>query len=280
MSAIGRLTRNFVVPSMEAVLGRRNLVRFARLLTMESRLDTGNDMADNGETLVHRVLLNQKSAENELVVFDVGANVGEWTKRLIDHSGATKFIVHAFEPASATFSILTKNLADLPSRVLLLNQALSNEVGTASFYVVGAGLGINSLHKGPGQVESTERVQLNTVDAYCRNANISRIDLLKIDAEGHDLSVLEGARAMLQARAISMLQFEYNHRWIESRHFLKDAFELLSPLGYKLGKITGKGIEFYPQWHFELESFREGNYLACLPEWPDRFPQIKWWNLE
>jgi hypothetical protein len=61
---------------------------------------------------------------------------------------------------------------------------------------------------------------------------------------------------------------------------LKDAFELLLPLGYKLGKITGKGLEFYPDWHFELESFREGNYLACLPEWSSRFPQVKWWNLE
>lgn len=280
MSATGRLIRKIIVPSIQALLGRRNLVRFARLLTMESRLDSGNDMAENGETMVHRVLLGDVSAGRQLVVLDVGANAGEWTKRLLDQAGAANLTVHTFEPASTTYALLTKNLAGFSSRVLLLNQALSNEVGAASFFVVGAGLGTNSLHKGANQVESTERVQLNTVDAYCRDTKISQIDLLKIDAEGHDLNVLEGAKAMFEARAISMVQFEYNQRWIESRHFLKDAFELLLPLGYKLGKITGKGIEFYPEWHFELESFREGNYLACLPEWTDRFPQVKWWNLE
>jgi len=84
---------------------------------------------------------------------------------------------------------------------------------------------------------------------------------------------------MLEAHRIQVLQFEYNQRWIDSRHYLKDAFELLEPLGYKLGKITPRGIEFYPQWHFELETFREGNYLACLSEHVDLFPQIRWWNL-
>jgi FkbM family methyltransferase len=175
--------------------------------------------------------------------------------------------------------MLTENLSNYASRVVIQNQALSNQVGTASFFVVGAGLGTNSLHQGNTPVESSESVRLNTVDAYCQEAKISRIDLLKIDAEGHDLLVLKGARSMFQSRAISLVQFEYNQRWIYSRHFLKDAFDLLQPLGYSLGKITRKGIEFYPGWHFELESFREGNYLACLPEFRDRFPQVKWWNL-
>ena len=280
MSAAGHLTRKIIVPTIQAFLGRRNLVRLARLLTMESRLDGGNDMAENGETMVHRVLLKQVPSGRGLVVFDVGANVGEWTKRLFDEAVTAKLTVHAFEPASSTYEILTKNLAALGSRVLIVNQALSNEVGTASFFVMGAGLGTNSLHKGAAQVESSEQVRLNTVDAYCHHSKISHVDLLKIDAEGHDLNVLEGAKSLLQAHAISLVQFEYNQRWIESKHFLRDAFELLLPLGYKLGKITGKGIEFYPEWHFELESFREGNYLACLPEWQERFPPIKWWNLE
>jgi len=75
-----------------------------------------------------------------------------------------------------------------------------------------------------------------------------------------------------------MLQFEYNHRWVFSRHFLRDAFEFMRPLGYEIGKVTPKGIEFYAGWHPELETFREGNYLACRAEWVNRFPRIEWWN--
>ena len=42
-------------------------------------------------------------------------------------------------------------------------------------------------------------------------------------------------------------------------------FELVQPIGYKLGKVTPKGIEFYEAWDPELETYREGNYVACRP---------------
>ncbi len=83
---------------------------------------------------------------------------------------------------------------------------------------------------------------------------------------------------MLANHAIRALQFEYNHRWIHAKHFLKEVFDLLSPLGYEIGKITPRGIEFYSEWTAELESFREGNYLAALPEARPLFPFVKEWN--
>lgn len=70
-------------------------------------------------------------------------------------------------------------------------------------------------------------------------------------------------------------QFQYNHRWIHARAFLLDAFELLTPLGYRLGKLTPFGVEFYPHWDPELETFVEGNYIACSARAPGccrRFP--------
>ena len=102
--------------------------------------------------------------------------------------------------------------------------------------------------------------------------------LLKIDTEGHDLSVVEGAGELLRTGSLDVIQFEYNHRWVFSRRYLRDAFELFEPLGYCIGKVTPHAIEFYKGWHPELESFREGNYLACRPEWMARFPRIPWWN--
>ena len=144
--------------------------------------------------------------------------------------------------------------------------------------VVSPGGGTNSLTDvtSPGE---TEAVELTTVDDYCAAHEISAINLLKIDTEGHDLLVMLGAQAMLDRRAISVLQFEYNHRWIAQRRFLRDAFELLQPRGYTVGKLTPKGVEEYPGgWDWELESFVEGNYVAWHDETQRTLARIKWWK--
>lgn len=268
-----------VVAILELLMGRRNLVRLARTLTMASRLDVPNSTATNGELLVQQRVLDQMGAR-KAVAFDVGANVGEWSRVFLERAGDRDIQIHAFEPASATFASLRQNFPAHENRMHLVNQALSCRTGTAEFFIVGDGSEVNSLHTGLYQTQGHETVTLNTVDQYCRESSIEHIDFLKIDAEGHDYSVLEGAKAMLEAHAISVVQFEYNQRWIEPRHFLKDVFDLMLPLQYCLGKVTPRGIEFYPSYHFELESYREGNYLACLPDWKSRFPQVKWWNLE
>ena len=77
------------------------------------------------------------------------------------------------------------------------------------------------------------------------------------------MRVLEGAKGLLERGAIDFLQFEYNHRWILFRNYLKDVFDLVEPLGYRVAKVTPHGLEVYPKWHFELEVFWEGNYLIA-----------------
>jgi hypothetical protein len=65
---------------------------------------------------------------------------------------------------------------------------------------------------------------------------------------------------------------------VYSRSFLCDAFDLLRPLGYCLGKLTPLGVEFYPAWDPDLETFVEGNYVACSPEIVGRLPSVTWWK--
>ena len=74
------------------------------------------------------------------------------------------------------------------------------------------------------------------------------------------------------------MQFEYNHRWVFARAYLRDAFDLLTGLGYRIGKLTPKGVEFYPGWDAELETFVEGNYVACEPRAAEALPAVRWWK--
>jgi FkbM family methyltransferase len=164
-------------------------------------------------------------------------------------------------------------------RVVLNAKGLSDKAGTVQIAVVGEGAGTNSIVPDSRQpVKYFETAELTTVDEYCRLTGISSITLLKIDAEGHDLFVLRGAREMLCGGRIAVAQFEYNHRWIWSRAFLLDVFDLAHETGYQIGKVTRRGIEFYKAWHQELEHFQEGNYLLCRSDWAGYFPRIRWWG--
>jgi hypothetical protein len=49
--------------------------------------------------------------------------------------------------------------------------------------------------------------------------------------------------------------------WINSRTFLKDVFDIFAPLHYRIGKIINSRVQFYKEWHPELERYFEGNYL-------------------
>ena len=263
-------------------LGRRNLVRLARFLNNESRLDVNNDPATNGETIVQSTILEYLKQNEKICIFDIGANIGSWTHSLFEHADKTSsLIIHAFEPCTDTYATLTTNLHswNLNGNIKSNKLALSSSVSKRPFYSLGPNIGINSLSTPADPTKyAVETVQTETIDGYCLRNNISHIDLIKIDTEGHDMEVIYGGNNMLASGAIDILQFEYNHRWIDGRHFLRDAFELFLPLDFIIGKITPKGIEFYPDWDYELETFTEANYLAVQQSLRNIFPQIKWWK--
>ena len=252
---------------------------------MQVRLDLANDMERNGELMVQNTALRHahEMAPSAVVAIDGGANVGDWSRAFRDAaeaSGVAATII-AFEPAAATFHLLVTSTSGIPGKIAFtpINKALSNVSGTAEMHIVSDGIGRNSLYaQADAQSGWVETIECATLDAIATKLNVDRVLLLKLDTEGHEIAVLEGARALLAGRQIELIQFEYNQTWIASRHYLRDAFTLLQPFGYHIGKITPKGVEFYAEWHHELESWREGNYLACLEPWTRRFPRIEWWN--
>lgn len=267
---------------LTAALGRRLVVRAARFVLHRARLDVPNDLHRNGERLVQRLVL-ESAPVGTIVVFDVGANVGQWTEALLTAAGRVglqDLQIHAFEPSAYTCDRLAKRLGG--TSVVLNRLGLSEHAGEAILHIRHPGAGVNSLHastSGHAEVK-TEQIPLSTVDHYCTDRGIDRVHMLKVDTEGHDLSVIRGARSMLTEHRIAVVQFEYNHRWIFARAYLRDAFQEFEPLGYRLGKVTPRGVEFYDGWDPELETFVEGNYLACLPNLVPALRPITWWKAE
>jgi len=263
-------------------VSRRQVVRSARFVLMRARLDLPNNLATNGESALQRWILELSPPGRDIRVIDVGANIGQWSLAMIAAARQAGRLadldLRAFEPSSYTFDRLAEALDG--QAVKMCRTALGDRSGSSKLYITAPGAGTNSLHELPAQMSSTttEEVVLTTLDAYADNAGLDHIALVKIDAEGNDLSVLRGATRLFANKRISVAQFEYNQRWVYARYFLRDAFELLEPLGYRVGKLTPYGIEVYPHWDADLETFVEGNYVACAPWISGRLPLVAWWK--
>ncbi|MGH3274077.1 MAG: FkbM family methyltransferase [Streptosporangiaceae bacterium] len=263
-------------------VGRHTVVRAARFVLRRARLDVPNDLATNGEACLQRQILELSSPGQDIHVVDVGANVGRWSRMMLAAARQAGRLddldLHSFEPSSYTFSCLAQALVG--QSVVLNHCALGDQPGFATLHVVAPGAGRNSLHRlaGAASCDETEQVSTVTLDEYASRAGLAHLALVKIDTEGHDLVVLRGARTLLAEQRIHVVQFEYNYRWVDARCFLRDAFELFGPYGYRLGKLTPFGVEFYPCWDPELETFVEGNYVACPDPVMRELPTVTWWK--
>jgi FkbM family methyltransferase len=179
--------------------GRNFPYRLGRFLMNEARFDAPNDPTCNGERQVQATVLQYARADNPVVVFDIGANVGDWTNAILQQAkNSTVLQVHAFEPCSGTHEILARRVAAPAAApfVKTVPKACSSRPGTAKLHVVAVGAGTNTLTSSE-QPGNTEEVQVTTVDEYCRKTRIDHVAPVKIDAEGHDLEVIRGATRML-----------------------------------------------------------------------------------
>jgi FkbM family methyltransferase len=259
-----------VLPYLPAV--RSSLWRLGRRLYCSARGEpSANNIRTNGEAYVQACVAKALPADTTLVAMDIGANQGEWTLSLLEalpaerrRRGNVEF--HLFEPVPTTVETLRRRVDhDEFGKIAQIHSlAMSDKSGAASIAVMSETGGTNSLHlEKTGGTPPGGWVGITTVTLteFTRQHGIEHIHLAKSDTEGHDLAVLRGARELLSARRIDVFQFEYNHRWVFSRSFLKDAFELIEGLPYRLGRIMPSHLEIFESWHPELERFFEANYV-------------------
>ena len=176
------------------------------------------------------------------VVFDVGANVGATALRY--RALYPRAEIHCFEPYPPSFERLAVALAG-DGRISLHRTALSSEAGRAVLNV-NRNAETNSLlpsddraaqYWGEGLLETAGavEVEVQTLDGFCAEHSIARVDVLKLDVQGAEYSVLEGAEAMLAARRIGVIYAEIivAPTYVGQRR-LVDYLALTSARGYEL----------------------------------------------
>ena len=239
---------------------RSLLWRLSRRFYSWARREAISRFETNGEQWLIQNVLAGADRSKTSILMDIGVYRGNWSESaasLLRHQNISGH-VHAFEPTSGTFSYLSEKFKG--SELVSLNKvAMSDRSGEAEFFVVGDLEGTNSLLRNEGT--TVEMVRTLRMDDFLAAEQIDHVLFVKSDTEGHDLNVLLGAVETFQKGRIDVWQFEYNHRWIAARSFLKDVFNFIVDKPYLLGKLYGNGIETYDKWHPELERFFESNYV-------------------
>jgi FkbM family methyltransferase len=233
---------------------------------------TGWDL--RGEIVAARRCLQGVEAP---VVFDVGANYGQWSAGLRSALGTRTGRFFLFEPQPACQSALAG--AGIPNQVVI-PAAVSDEEGSATIFADTPGSGVASVHRRRDSyfcdmTAHQEKVPVTTIDREVERWGIERIDLLKLDIEGAEFQALRGAAGSLGDGKVTTIAFEFGSANVYSRTFFRDFWDLLSPLGYRLWRICPGGLLLpVREYTEELEHFRGvSNYVASLRTPEPRTPR-------
>jgi FkbM family methyltransferase len=227
----------------------------------------GGSISESGELYVLEYI-KSKITGKSIVLFDVGANIGNYSKELIQTFIDKNFQLHSFEPSPITYGLLCNNIND--NRVILNNVGLGDKDETKLLYSNEDCSGLASIYQRNLEhfnikMSNTESVEIICLDNYCKRHNVSTIDFLKLDIEGHELKALYGAKDMLDKRKIKFVQFEFGGCNIDSKTFFQDIWYLLH-VNYNIYRILQNGLILLPEYKETYEIFTTVNYLAELKE--------------
>lgn len=200
------------------------------------------------------------------IVFDVGANKGEWAEFMANILPGTK--MYLFEPQLLCHEVIqNKNIPN----ITLVPKGLSSNDGKAAFFTSDTVTSEASLHKRRDSCfednsYGTVEIETTSVDSFVQEHEIDFVDFLKMDIEGHEYEALIGAENTLSKGKIGALSFEFGSSNINSRTFFHDFWDLLTGYGYKIGRILPSG-KLYPieRYSEDCEYFRGiSNYIAYI----------------
>ena len=268
LSAAGRSLAPFLSNTVLKLRLTRSVTYFERYLAFLTGRGSGSGWDSKGEAKSISRFINSDSP----VILDVGANNGQWALELSTYL-TERAEVYLFECADYCFPGLELRFPNIPNPHLV-KKAVSDHTGTMDFYVTKEASGCGSAYERDDVSivqYSYDKVVVDTItlDDFCTQKKIERVDFLKMDIEGHEYAALLGATNLLSERKISALSFEFGSGNVNSRTFFRDFWELLTKYEYNIYRVIpgGKISPRLKSYSEEFEYFRGAtNYIASTSE--------------
>jgi FkbM family methyltransferase len=241
-------------------------VIFLRLTLLGLGINNGGNNWMSGERYLIKKVLPGTIKNTPPVFFDIGANVGDYTKTLLDHFPDA--CIHAFEPHPENYSHLAKRT--FSNKIKKHNIAVGEASGELTLYDrADRDISLHaSLYEGViSEIHKKEvvkfKVAVESLDDFTKREGISYIDFIKIDTEGNEFDVLQGASKLLENGNIGCIHFEFNEMNIISRVFFRDFRKILH--NYELYRMLPKSLILLDDCPLTTEIFAFQNIVA-LPK--------------
>jgi FkbM family methyltransferase len=175
-------------------------------------------------------------------VFDVGANMGDWTRAVLARSPKLQHI-WCWEPGSEALGTLENRFGDSEAVSVIPRAVADRSDGAREFFEKPNETQVGSLFLGGDGADAiSQKVEVVTIDEEISRLGLRAVDLMKVDAEGADFLVLQGARGSLCAQIIKLVQFEYHRPWLSAGATLHAALNFLTTCGYDTYLLNGDGL--------------------------------------
>jgi hypothetical protein len=145
--------------------------------------------------------------------------------------------------------------------VSLHKAAISNHVGVAELFFAEQGESVASLCRQSDAQTNAQKVGVTTVDQFCDENGVDRIQFLKIDTEGKEMEVLQGAARMIQEGRIDFIQFEFGDTFLHTPYHFIDVWNYLSDR-YVIYRILRHGLAELRHYSHDLEVYKNANFLS------------------
>lgn len=198
-------------------------------------------------------------------LIDLGGNIGAWSlefKKVYPESE-----IYILEPSPAAFEKLVSNTKNLKN-INVYNLAVDIENGTRLLHSDQPGSGMASLyernldHFGI-EIQSTESVECIKIDDFIQQNEITP-NCLKIDIEGHELSILRSVSSIGQK--FRVILFEFGGCNIDSQTYFREFWYFFKSNNYTLFRVSPSGLKKIKKYNESLETFRTTNYIAVAQD--------------
>jgi len=212
-------------------------------------LSTGNYKCEPELLLIHQLL------QDDSVFVDIGTNKGIYLYQ------AEKVIkngkIYGFEPNSS----LVNYIKPLFPKVKLFPLAVSSSTGTSVLHIPKKENGLQdtraSLEAMGDEVEKIE-IETITLDDWAKQENFSKIDLVKIDVEGHELDTIKGCKAILETiKPTFIIEIELRH----AKYQINEIFDFINGFGYEVFYFDRKSLSLKSFEVSQMADFQKDEFL-------------------
>ncbi|MGX7667968.1 FkbM family methyltransferase [Flavobacterium pedocola] len=226
--------------------------------TLDS-LSTGNYKCEPELLYIQQVL------KQDSVFIDIGTNKGIYLYQAEKVIKTGKII--GFEPNKS----LVNYIKPLFPKAEIFPLAVSSHSGTAVLNIPKKANGLQdtraSLEAMGEDVEKVE-IQMVALDEFAREKQLTKIDVVKIDVEGHEFDTVKGCAEILKTiKPIFIIEIELRH----AHYPIKDIFDFIIGFGYEVFYFDRKSLKTVPFDCNQMAEFQKDEYLNDFNRYINNF---------